>query len=414
MLHSSLSYFINESDQLINASHIFILDEQTTMGNYVASISDEIPKLKQFEAYYKPIHGYLAACVCVFGVIANILNIVVLTRKNMMTSTNVILTGLAISDGLIMALYFPFALGMYIINGSEAKPSRDTYELAQFQLAFAILSVIVHAVSIWLTVTLAVFRYVFIRFPRRGVRLCNIERAKTACGIVVGAALLVCLPNCVTYEIVHDDLNITMPNATYINGTIYWVNVKSSTPFWEVFKNMNFWIQAIFIKLVPCFLLTIFSLLLLKTMKDAEKRRKRLLNKVPLSDGESATLSSSSSATKRIKKTSRSNRTTRMLLTVVFLFIITNSPQGILSVLSGLIKNFFHNVYSPLGDVLDIMTLLNNGINFVLYCTMSKQFRETFIKLFLRQSLGTQNGVRKTVTTYITTHDTQGTRDSDL
>lgn len=413
MLHSSLTKFINESD--FNASNIFILDEQTTMGNTVASV-DEIPKLKAFEAYYKPIHGYLAACICVFGVIANILNIVVLTRKNMLTSTNVILTGLAISDGLIMALYFPFALGMYIINGVEATPSRDTYQLAQFQLAYAILSVIVHAVSIWLTVTLAVFRYVFIRFPRQGVRLCNIERAKTACGIVVGAVFLVCLPNCLTYKIVHSQFNETLPNGKYLNGSIYWINVKSSTPFWEVVKNMNFWIQAIFIKLLPCFLLTIFSLLLLKTMKDADKRRRRLFNKIPVSEGEGSLLSHDSRSSKKLKKTSRSNRTTRMLLTVVFLFIITNTPQGILNVLSGLIKHFFHSVYVPLGDLLDIMTLLNNGINFVLYCTMSKQFRETFIRIFFRKSHLTQNNKvhRKTTQTYITAQDQHSTRDSHL
>jgi hypothetical protein len=98
-------------------------------------------------------------------------------------------------------------------------------------------------------------------------------------------------------------------------------------------------------------------------------------------------LSSGSNTGKKLKKSSRSNRTTRMLLTVVFLFILTNTPQGILSVLSGLIDKFFHNVYTPLGDLLDIMTLLNNGVNFVLYCTMSKQFRETFFKIFLKKSL---------------------------
>ncbi|XP_052082902.1 G-protein coupled receptor dmsr-1-like [Mytilus californianus] len=414
MLHSSLKYFINNgTNSNINVSgEIYMLHETSTMGNYVASVQ-EISELKQFENFYKPIHGYLAACVCVFGVLANILNIVVLTRKNMLTSTNVILTGLAISDGLTMALYFPWALGMYIINGVEARPSRDTYQLAQFQMAYAIMSVIVHSVSIWLTVTLAVFRYVFIRFPRRGVRLCNIERAKTACGIVVAAVLFVCLPNSLTYEIVGEWYNVTLTDGTYVNGTVYWVDVKSATGFWEVFKNLNFWIQAIFIKLLPCFLLTVFSLLLLKTMRDAEKRRKRLLNKVPLSDGESGALSSGSNTGKKIKKTSRSNRTTRMLLTVVFMFIITNTPQGILSVLSGLIDEFFHNVYMPLGDLLDIMTLLNNGINFVLYCTMSKQFRETFIKIFVKNSMGANNGVRKT-TTYITAQDTQATRDSDV
>lgn len=35
-------------------------------------------------------------------------------------------------------------------------------------LFFACFSVVVHTVSIWLTVTLAVFRYIFIKFPRKG------------------------------------------------------------------------------------------------------------------------------------------------------------------------------------------------------------------------------------------------------
>lgn len=412
MVHSSQKYFINETDSHINVSDIYLLYETSTMGNYVAVVQ-EIPELKQFEYFYKPIHGYLAACVCVFGVLANILNIVVLTRKNMLTSTNVILTGLAISDGLTMALYFPWALAMYVINGVEIQPARDTYQLAQFQMAYAVMSVIVHSVSIWLTVTLAVFRYVFIRFPRRGVRLCNIERAKIACVIVVVAVLFVCLPNSLTYEIVGEWYNITLKDGTFVNGTVYWVDIKNTTSFEKIFKNLNFWIQAIFIKLLPCFMLTVFSLLLLKTMRDADRRRKLLLNKVPLSDGESGALSSGSNTGKKLKKSSRSNRTTRMLLTVVFLFILTNTPQGILSVLSGLIDKFFHNVYTPLGDLLDIMTLLNNGVNFVLYCTMSKQFRETFIKIFLKKTLHANNGNRKT-TTYITAQDTQATRDSDV
>jgi len=39
-------------------------------------------------------------------------------------------------------------------------------------------------------------------------------------------------------------------------------------------------------------------------------------------------------------------------------------------------------VYMSLGDLLDILVLINNGINFILYCSMSKQFRDTFICVF--------------------------------
>ena len=34
------------------------------------------------------------------------------------------------------------------------------------------------------------------------------------------------------------------------------------------------------------------------------------------------------------------------------------------------------------GDLMDIIALINNAINFILYCSMSKQFRDTFLGLF--------------------------------
>ena len=43
-------------------------------------------------------------------------------------------------------------------------------------------------------------------------------------------------------------------------------------------------------------------------------------------------------------------------------------------------------VYDNFGDLMDILTLFNNGINFILYCSMSKQFRDRFAQLFIPSS----------------------------
>jgi hypothetical protein len=37
-------------------------------------------EFESFHYFYRPIHGYLSLAVCVFGIIANVLNIIVLTR----------------------------------------------------------------------------------------------------------------------------------------------------------------------------------------------------------------------------------------------------------------------------------------------------------------------------------------------
>ncbi|RWS20679.1 class A rhodopsin-like G-protein coupled receptor GPRmys [Leptotrombidium deliense] len=72
-----------------------------------------------------------------------------------------------------------------------------------------------------------------------------------------------------------------------------------------------------------------------------------------------------------------------MLLGVLILFLLTESPTGILVLVAGIVgEAFFLNVYKPLGEILDLLALVNSAVNFVLYCSMSKQFRQTFAKLF--------------------------------
>jgi len=79
----------------------------------------------------------------------------------------------------------------------------------------------------------------------------------------------------------------------------------------------------------------------------------------------------------------KTNRTTMMLILIVVLFLVTELPQGVINLLSGMLPaGFIHQIYMALGDLLDILALINNGINFILYCSMSKQFRDTFVSVF--------------------------------
>ena len=42
---------------------------------------------------------------------------------------------------------------------------------------------------------------------------------------------------------------------------------------------------------------------------------------------------------------------------------------------------FFDSCYNPLGEILEIIVLINSATNFILYCLMSSQFRNTGRKL---------------------------------
>ena len=114
--------------------------------------------------------------------------------------------------------------------------------------------------------------------------------------------------------------------------------------------------------------MSVFGFLLVFTMKHTQRRTKRLRR---------------NSRPEFYRSRSREHsRTTRMLVVVIVLFLITELPQGILALFSGLMPDFFTAYYVPLGDLMDIIALINNAINFTLYCSMSKLFRDTFLRLF--------------------------------
>ena len=57
--------------------------------------------------------------------------------------------------------------------------------------------------------------------------------------------------------------------------------------------------------------------------------------------------------------------------------------MGLLSAIYGM--QFYRECYNPLGDIMDMLALINCSTNFLLYCFMSTQFRETLCKMLNRK-----------------------------
>ncbi|KAK5981105.1 hypothetical protein GCK32_006021 [Trichostrongylus colubriformis] len=73
-----------------------------------------------------------------------------------------------------------------------------------------------------------------------------------------------------------------------------------------------------------------------------------------------------------------------MLVVILIVFLITELPQGIISILCAIFTTDVHKyLYFYLGDILDLLSLLNSSVNFVLYCVMSSRYRQTFWLVFL-------------------------------
>lgn len=117
--------------------------------------------IRDLATQYKNYHGYASLIVCSFGTLTNMLNIVVLTRKDTKAAPiNRILTGLAVTDALVMLEYIPFAIYKYFVLPEHRI---FPYGWAVFVLFHMHFTQLFHTISIALTLTLAVWRYIAIR-----------------------------------------------------------------------------------------------------------------------------------------------------------------------------------------------------------------------------------------------------------
>ncbi|RUS82540.1 hypothetical protein EGW08_009712 [Elysia chlorotica] len=383
----------NGSSQGAAGAGVFSLGSNgaaTTLASVTQMVTDSASMdessnaaLEQMFRQYLRIHGYLAVAVCMFGIISNLLNIIVLTRKHMRSPTNFILTALAIADILTMSPYVVMATYFYIIYEPLCEEGdRHTKPWMYFILFHNLWIVTCHMMAMWLTVSLAVFRYIFVCRHQVAATLCSMERARLTVLIVVIGSVVSCIPNCFLYQIRDAFSNETrylsgMPPVRYPPGTerpscfyVYPSNFAMGHP---EYVNFVRWLYGVVIKVLPCIVLAYLSMLLIIAMQQAKKRRARLLNNI------SRVIEHDSS--------SEHNRTTKMLVAVVLCFVITELPQGVIAWISAVDEVFFKNVYVQLGDFMDILVLINSAVNFILYCIMSQQFRNTFKSLFVAKHL---------------------------
>ena len=373
-------------DDLLNATtYDFRLDNNSEISFNSVGCSPEpitvngLTGLAKFNEAYAGVHGYLSVVVCLFGMVANSVNIVVLTRKNMLSSTNVLLTWLAVADLFTMLSYFPFALHFFIFKDPDLYYFTTRYfGWICFLLFHASFSIVCHTVAIWITIALAIFRFLYIWFPTRGATYCSLARAKLAITATIVSTIICLVPNYIIN--VNETMEYCNPhtNQSETIHTIVYRSMKQKE--FQILENVNYWVQAIFVKLIPCIMLTILTVLLIVAMHRAYKKRMALKNQGKKDESD---------------KHNEHNRTTLMLFTVVVLFLITEFPQGVLTLMSSLNKEYHQQIYENLGNLLDMMALLNNSINFVLYCTMSRQFRHTFISIFCKCCPENRPGWRK-------------------
>ncbi|CAI4225072.1 unnamed protein product [Auanema sp. JU1783] len=322
---------------------------------------------------YSNIQPYVVVALCIAGTLMNLVTVIVLTRPTMQSPINCLLCAVALCDILVMSSVLIFVYHFMIAATQRCDFTDFSKSWAYFLFLHSQTTVIFHATSIWLTVLLAQIRVYTIKRATTGpTDMITIKSTFVVALITLLIVMLANIPNFLTFEIVEhsaegycdeEDEGLTKYSANATPADFMY-QVKASDQDCGLLK-AAFWTNGIVFKVVPCLLLTFSIIALLKIIRDVSTRRKSLAQVMN-------------------KKRLPSDHTTPMLVAVLSIFLLTELPQGILHVGNAIFSKatFYNRIYQPLGDIMDLLSLLNSAVNFIIYCAMSRKFRCVFLQLF--------------------------------
>lgn len=382
----------NEFSNSGHSSNISILSRSTNNNNNMSGYGDTnytSPHLQDSESpdyiygqiqalhfenlfplkYSVPLNGYIAPVLILLTLVTNSLVIVVLMKKHMRSPTNVLLAGMAFSD--MMTGVIPLPIFIYFFSVGHYRDYVPREWCMAYRMLYDNIPTVFHTASIWLTVGLAVQRYIYICHSLQARTWCTIPNVLRGTVIVYLVAFLSQLTKFIDFTVE------TIPVQSRVDLNRSFVGCDLALKPWAaqnmtVYFNIYFWFRIIFIHLVPCTSLVVLNGLLIYAMRKAQKRRLQLLKQNKKSES---------------RKLKESNCTTLMLVAVVGLFLLVEFPLGIIMTLYVTDNTFNLKLFSP--DVYAIMTSMSNffillsyPLNFFIYCGMSRLFRETFKRLF--------------------------------
>lgn len=299
---------------------------------------------------YKPYHGYVVLALVLVNSVFCIMNVFILNHPNMRSPTNFLLSCIAEADGLVMVTYAVYAINFCLLKPC-ALVNGMSYVDAGVLYWFIFFVSTGHCCSIWLAVFLAALRLSSIGHIQSGNTFLS-RCHRRIIPIFPICSMAICSSTLITHRIILFEEDLPSPNGG--NETIkrYVYNVQATS-------KSGIWVQAILVRLLPCFLLCVLSFGIVRRLLQHDSHRRRRLG----------------------IRDYKAQRTSCLLVAVAILFVTIEMPQGILLTVSIINHNFFLEIYNPLGDFLDLMTLVRTIANFLIYCFISRNYRDHIRRL---------------------------------
>ncbi|KAI1720097.1 serpentine type 7TM GPCR chemoreceptor srw domain-containing protein [Ditylenchus destructor] len=304
--------------------------------------------------FYSTLHTPLVLVLCISGTIGHILSIGVLLK--MLNPTNILLISMSINQ---LLLCVNFLYSTLFKAGSEKMCLPFLWSFGwTFSLLISVnLSVFVHMLSTFHLVALSIIRHLSLQSLSNihsSLAWFTYRKAVITLIIIYTSVLIVCTPLYFQSRVVLGEcpdscvppFAINLPHRT----TAYRLRFSENA----LLQSINFWLFGSICKLIPCSILCLMTYFILKSLKKIRRMSAKFGN---------------------IQRDRQYHRTTKVILMVMLMFMIVETPQGILAVAQSIFRIPHLDI---IGDVVEVITLLNSCLIFALFCSMNSRIRSAF------------------------------------
>ena len=315
-------------------------------GDYGNTTSNNYYFYYRFFGFEKVLYLYIWEILVILTTIANILVMLVLSRKSMRNTTHVILIAIAVSDSLTGLVTLPvYIYGFSNTVGVDLQFTEGWCEA--FMLIRLFISKSFHTMSIWFTVCLVFQRFISVTRPFQAQTLYTMPKTLMMIG-----AVAVLSPILHVYH---------LTNKKAAHGRCAWTLKSPCTG-----DCAYLWITIFLMHLIPCILLVIFTSLMIFVMCNAEEKIHE------------SQLITNQRILKR--RAAQNRRISIIVIVVVVIFLIPEIPYGIFLLISVSLRHSgeellplesnraFHCAY-------EILLVLNFHANFWVYTIINRKFR---------------------------------------
>ena len=330
----------------------------------------------EIDPYIQPIwilNAVITPSICAVGILGNLMNLVILTRRRLLAATEGKLEEAAYC-GMAALATSDLAYCFVALLKATTNTKKYIFNPAEFEVYFRYIQTyfqnLFSYVSTWFTVVMTVGRYVAICHPFQA--RFSVTRAATRIAVVVVVIVWsgLCLPDLWHYALVRVEASANHSALVFLDHGALYKHPQMHIAFMYIWHVLGF--------IIPVIIMLFCNIQLVRALRRSRRLR-----------AEHGTCTQPAAVRHEMSLTAT-------LVLIVLLFFILVSPSEVLHFRSFLVESEGFRQHELLTAITNALNTLNFATNFLLYLGVNVHFRRTLRHILCKPTISAEESMPTT------------------